>query len=125
VIVVAELPFSEWVRLMESSGLQKELTLAGHKAHTSSQRYTLFRSTHPGHGPSCVKCGCVGVVMRLEKLEHPDPRTPPNRAHFNLYTADGVLLTKDHILARSKGGKNELENYQTMCAPCNLKKGAK
>jgi 5-methylcytosine-specific restriction endonuclease McrA len=33
-------------------------------------------------------------------------------------------MTKDHILAKSKGGVDELANYQTMCSTCNNLKGA-
>ncbi len=33
-------------------------------------------------------------------------------------------LTVDHILPRSMGGASSLENFQTMCQPCNCAKGA-
>jgi 5-methylcytosine-specific restriction endonuclease McrA len=36
---------------------------------------------------------------------------------------DGVKLHVDHILPRSKGGKDTLDNLQTLCEPCNLGKG--
>jgi 5-methylcytosine-specific restriction endonuclease McrA len=36
---------------------------------------------------------------------------------------DGVKLHVDHILPRSKGGKDTLDNLQTLCQPCNLGKG--
>lgn len=36
-----------------------------------------------------------------------------------------VMMTKDHIIPVSKGGKNTLENYQTMCRKCNVQKGNK
>lgn len=35
---------------------------------------------------------------------------------------DTVILHVDHINPRSKGGKNELENYQTLCDKCNIGK---
>lgn len=34
-------------------------------------------------------------------------------------------LTLDHIVPRSKGGKNSWENLVTACEPCNLRKGNK
>jgi 5-methylcytosine-specific restriction endonuclease McrA len=36
---------------------------------------------------------------------------------------EGVKLHVDHILPRSKGGKDTLDNLQTLCQPCNLGKG--
>lgn len=33
-------------------------------------------------------------------------------------------LTIDHILPRSMDGASSLENFQTMCQPCNGRKGA-
>lgn len=35
---------------------------------------------------------------------------------------DEVILHIDHITPRSKGGKDEFENYQTLCNVCNLGK---
>jgi 5-methylcytosine-specific restriction endonuclease McrA len=47
-------------------------------------------------------------------------------AHLNLYavteTGERVLMTKDHIVPRSRGGANQHENYQTMCIICNQQK---
>ncbi len=41
----------------------------------------------------------------------------------NLAKDGMVLMTKDHIIPRSKGGPTTLENLQTMCSICNGKKG--
>lgn len=38
---------------------------------------------------------------------------------------DGAILHVDHILPRSKGGKDELSNFQTLCHLCNIGKSNK
>ncbi|WP_162909393.1 HNH endonuclease [Aggregatilinea lenta] len=35
---------------------------------------------------------------------------------------DGVILHLDHIVPRSKGGQDSLDNFQTLCSLCNLGK---
>lgn len=32
-------------------------------------------------------------------------------------------LTLDHIVPKSRGGSNRIENFQLLCAPCNYAKG--
>jgi 5-methylcytosine-specific restriction endonuclease McrA len=84
-----------------------------------SQRYTLFRKS-----TTCCKCGLEATFMASER----DYCSESNNYHLNLYgIRDGleILFTKDHILPKSKGGKNNLLNYQTMCVTCNLEKGNK
>jgi 5-methylcytosine-specific restriction endonuclease McrA len=82
-----------------------------HLVKTGSHRLQLFRKNR-----KCVHCGVVGTHFVLEQdFNHARP-------HLNLYTDDGILMTKDHIIPKSKGGKNDLSNYQTMCERCNAKK---
>lgn len=38
---------------------------------------------------------------------------------------DNVILHIDHIIPRSKGGKDEFDNYQTLCETCNIGKSNK
>lgn len=76
-----------------------------------SQRYYVFNNNC-----CCVSCGIEGTRMVLDM--HEGDQSP----HFNLYAEEDerlVLMTKDHILPKSKGGKNVLSNYQTMCSVCN------
>lgn len=91
----------------------------GDPLKANSQRYTLFFTK----GFKCVKCGIEGKYFAKER----DPSSNSDKYHLNLYALDEngkeVLMTKDHIIPKSKGGKNKLENYQTMCCRCNNNKG--
>jgi hypothetical protein len=76
-------------------------------------------------GCNCVKCGVKGVIFYKERSIG---RSAENELyHLNLYgineKGEEVLMTKDHIIPKSKGGKNHISNYQTMCHPCNIEKG--
>lgn len=39
------------------------------------------------------------------------------------HCGDTDNLSIDHIVAWSKGGEHSLENFQTLCLPCNIRKG--
>ncbi|MBI5416662.1 HNH endonuclease [Candidatus Poribacteria bacterium] len=38
---------------------------------------------------------------------------------------DGIILHVDHIIPKSKGGTDSLDNLQTLCSNCNLGKSNK
>ena len=70
---------------------------------------------------TCISCGIEGQYFVMEQDEGSNP-------HFNLYALkDGkeVLMTKDHVIPKSKGGKDLMSNYQVMCLQCNQEKGNK
>jgi len=90
-----------------------------HMVKMGSHRYQTFKKK----GVVCVTCGIKGKFMILESHRYGDNN---GRFHFNLYGIKNkslVLMTKDHIIPKSKGGKNNIGNYQTMCHVCNRKKG--
>lgn len=93
---------------------EKKEFIVGEKSYfvrMNSSRYHVFKSNK-----SCVSCGLQGKYMILDI--NPGDMCP----HFNFYAEENgrlVLMTKDHIIAKSKGGTNDLSNFQTCCAICN------
>ena len=85
-----------------------------------NQKYEMFRDK----GIICVSCGIEGKFFALEK---PSSHRASKRYHFNLYAVNEkgkeVMMTKDHIIPRSKRGRNHISNYQPMCEICNSIKG--
>ena len=83
-----------------------------------SHRYQLFALK----GTNCIKCGLKGKFFALEQCIS----DKSSKFHFNLYGIDKngyeIMITKDHIIPRSKGGKNVLSNYQPLCINCNQHK---
>ena len=92
------------------------------KVRRNSDRYILFKEK----GLTCVCCGLTANKAYVEI--HKEQFNPGTTAHINLYHVDSkgkrILFTKDHIIPKSKGGKDIQENYQVMCSPCNQKKGS-
>ena len=105
--------------LFEKLKKDSKVELDGDIIKGNSQRYQLFFTK----GTKCVCCGIEGKYFAKEK------RIKDKSYHLNLYGVDDngqeVLITKDHIIPKSKGGKDELDNYQTMCIRCNERKGNK
>ena len=77
-------------------------------------------------GINCVDYGLKAEYYWIEKHRISNSEFS---VHANLYGIDKngeeVLFTKDHIHPKSKGGKDHIDNYQTMCSPCNCRKGSK
>lgn len=79
---------------------------------------------------TCVSCHLKGLYFakeRCTKIVHQSIQATGDRWHFNLYGQNvqggEVMLTQDHIIPVSKGGRNNIENLRTMCSPCNTKRG--
>ena len=72
----------------------------------NSLRYQTFKKS-----PTCVVCGLTGDRFILEL-------SGGRKAHFNFY-GKGMLITRDHIIPKSLGGPETIENMQTMCTVCN------
>jgi hypothetical protein len=99
-------------------GGKESVEVDGFKVYRKSLRYMTFYQK----GTKCVCCGKEGTHFRLD----PDREggNIEGRRHFNLYAEDGTLMTKDHILPKKWGGKDHIDNMQTMCKDCNEAKGS-
>ncbi len=113
VAILAEYDADEILSIVKPSS--KHIVKVGAKIYTvklNSDRHRLFKAN-----PRCVCCGLLGTKMVLELVK--GAVTP----HFNLYGVNEygeyILMTKDHTHPKSRGGKNSLGNYATMCRICN------
>lgn len=115
--IIAEYSVDEVFDRLKADGARQEFSVNDkvYKVKMNSKRYFVLKENR-----SCVACGieCKKAVLELPSdCEYP---------HFNLYGEENgklVLMTKDHKLAVARGGKDTMDNYQSMCAICNNIKG--
>ena len=67
-------------------------------------------------GVECINCGLEATQLAIG-IDN------AGKKHIDIYTDDFYPLTVDHTIPRSKGGSDDLENLEPMCARCNTKKG--
>ena len=94
---------------------QSKVHLAGKCVRVTSARMMNFF----WNGITCKMCGLRAMYFCIEA-------NTKNQWHLNLYAlknGEEILFTKDHIIPVSKGGETSPYNLQTLCQPCNLKKG--
>ncbi len=109
--------FDESVEFKDFNGL---------KTVSNLLNYSLFKEK----GTACCNsknCEVTGTYFALERTSGPI-KNIYNNWHFNLYgkrsNGKEVLITKDHVKPKSKGGSDDMSNLQTMCYRCNTKKGS-
>lgn len=100
---------------------KERVPLNGIPVHVTSLRLRTFFLK----GVVCPCCGIKATHFAIEK----DAKSKFDFYHLNLYatheTLGDILFTHDHIVARANGGKDNLENAQPMCGPCNWIKADK
>lgn len=108
--IPTRLSISEVLALIGQSGYGLFECVDGntYKARLNSLRLQTFKEK----GTVCSLCGKVATHFTISFQEkHLD-------YHLNLFSGN-TLMTHDHIVARSLGGPDHLDNSRTLCGPCN------
>jgi len=99
----------------------KERIFDGDVIKMTSLRLRLFKFV----SHTCRKCNLKGIFFAKERTNHLNSIT--QSYHLNLYgynsNGDEIMLTKDHIKPKAKGGQDILMNMDCLCKLCNEEKG--
>lgn len=87
------------------------------ESHQNHHRLQVFHLK----GLVCVYCGIEGNKIVIS--DHGKGGIHKDLYHWT--EEKKVLMTVDHIIPRSKGGKDFITNKQPMCTNCNSKKSDK
>ena len=103
----------------------KRAVLLGQSVRVTGTRLGAFKKNL-----ACAGCERVGERFYVERHRKRNGEAKYGDGwHLNLYSVNPngteTLMTRDHIVPRSKGGKDKLGNSLTMCTHCNLKKSDK
>jgi len=112
-ISIKDFTYEEIISKIRHSSKRIPFVIEGtqYNVKMNSQRYFLFKEQK--------NCQCCGLDGEKFILQH---NLNQINYHFNLYAKENdnyVLMTKDHIKPKSKGGKNLISNYNTTCSICN------
>ena len=117
------LPVQEVMSLVVDDGLRRSVHTfrvengEEYPVHLNKKTLRVFKR----RGVGCVKCGLVGTHFKVGETVS---------GHYSLFLygtdkgGEEVLMTKDHIIPKSWGGPDVMENLQPMCEHCNIEKSA-
>lgn len=102
--------------------LRRKIPIKNRSGQTFVVNVTSLRLiTFKTKGTSCCYCGIKATHFQLDEL-YGKKKKPIGKPHLNLYS-DDIVMTKEHILPKSSGGKDVLDNLDTCCQQCNELRG--
>jgi 5-methylcytosine-specific restriction endonuclease McrA len=93
----------------------------GYNLNLSKDRYKCFLK----NGRKCYSCNLEGSYFALEYVRSKSYSGYTLNLYGKRESGKEEYFTKDHLIPKSIGGKDELSNYNTMCWTCNHTKGSK
>jgi hypothetical protein len=94
--------------------------LLGHEVKTAGLRVRVILEERACANPACSHVATHAGLTRNQKGSK-------RKYHVNFYSVtehETRLMTLDHVIPRSAGGRHSRANTQAMCVNCNEKKGS-
>jgi 5-methylcytosine-specific restriction endonuclease McrA len=104
---------------IQKNELPEKLVYHKNDYSDSLRRMKILDALIKRDGNRCVHCGKIPTHYAMGK-------DFSNRWHLDLYKDDDddlLMFTIDHIHPKSKGGQDDISNYQMLCKKCNEYKG--
>ena len=101
--------------------LKAKMNLDGDMVGCSTLKLKMFKEK----GCKCASCGIEGIYFAKEYEIHQYKDKIDKQYFLQLYAVNEngeVVITVDHIIPQSKGGRSQNYNLQPMCYVCNQKK---
>lgn len=99
----------------------KENRLVKGKLISACSGWQLFKSLQ-GNTISCYNCGCEADRWIVDKGKN-DFQGLPVLNLYGTYLGQLILMNRDHIIPKSLGGTDALENLRPACEVCNSARG--
>lgn len=120
-IYFTEVSLIEGFKILES---EKENRLVRGRKVSRPSGYALFKSIHDNGAPlRCWECGIDGNCFVLNRGKNDEVRHPVLDLFSSTENGRYILMTRDHIIPRSLGGGDSVQNLRVGCTICNGARG--
>lgn len=113
----------------------KESRIVGGREVSLASGMSLFRDMHAkGQAIKCWQCGCeadrwISTLGKNDKNSRPvlnlyatKVLPPTKRRKYPIQVL--IMMTRDHIIPKSHGGRDVIENLRPGCEECNSERGS-